>query len=75
MKIKKIAKKLNLNKKTIANFDGTAMRKVYGGVDTMPLCGTLYIGCSEAGCYLTASCEPICETRRNCYPQVDTDNC
>jgi len=56
MKTKKMSKKLNLNKITIADIKNEAMKKVYGGSDGS--CQEFCLDPSQTceGCYLTATC-------------------
>ncbi len=63
MKIKKISKKLTLNKETVSNLAKDEQRLVLGGrvtVTCLPGCNTNETGCTRAGCITQV--EPDCGT-------------
>ena len=72
MKTKKLSKKLELNKKTIAHLNNSSMKALRGGV---------YTGytCQDDGCDTVISCENtmcwICESIRGCPDPPETNNC
>jgi len=58
MKTKKIDKKLRLNKKTVANLNGSMMGNVNAGGGTLG-CGTeIQTGCTPC----TVTCQTVCQT-------------
>lgn len=63
MKSKRISKKLNLNKKTIANLNVTSMRRVYGGFPN-----TLPFECGPNSELTSCTLLPECQYTKTCNP-------
>lgn len=60
MKKKRFEKKLLLNKTTLANLDHEKMRKLHGGVDTVPGARTIEKICAINSCADACTWFPIC---------------
>jgi hypothetical protein len=58
MKTKKFSKRLNLNKKTVADLNGNEMNDAVGGISGLRACFTYDLTCGENSCGPGAS---------NCY--------
>ena len=50
MKTKKLSKKLNINKKTIANLSDSELNSARGGTTGLTVCLTCTIPCLTIGC-------------------------
>ena len=71
MKTKKFSKKLELNKKTIANLNNEALNSVKGGRVTVTCpdeCITNEPGCTAAGCITIVEPECFNPTKVTKYP-------
>jgi hypothetical protein len=63
MKPKKLSKKLGLNKKTIADLNGSQMEHLKGGIDTPPVCWETD---AQSNCPTMLTCNTVCSCPSAC---------